>query len=212
MSVSILIPTYNRKKFEKLIEHNINCQKFPFIKEVIIGDDGDEKLELDIKYPIKYIKMPRVSIGEKRNRLVEESTTEFSAFMDTDDIYHPNYIAVSVYNLLTTGKSISGSSNMLIVNKEQEVFAQVCSLSTKLNEATLVFRKKLKFEDLSSGEGKNALPIKDVVETSIGDIMLCVCHDSNTVEKKVWLNPQAKVTPNLKVYEEHLNILSSIII
>ena len=58
MSVSIIIPTYNRKKFEKLIEYNINCQDYPNIVEVVIADDGDESeaLELNIKYPIKYIK------------------------------------------------------------------------------------------------------------------------------------------------------------
>ena len=40
-SVSIIIPTYNRKKFEKLIEYNINSQDYSNIKEIIILDDSD---------------------------------------------------------------------------------------------------------------------------------------------------------------------------
>lgn len=212
MSVSILIPTYNRKKFEKLIEHNINAQKYPFITEVIIGDDGEEPLELNIKYPIRYIKMPRISIGEKRNRLVEESKTEYNAFFDTDDLYHPDYINISIYNLLRSGKRISGSANMLIINKKHDVFVQVCCQLTKLNEATLVFRGKLKFDDTSTGEGKDSLPVEDIIETSIGDIMLCVAHEDNTIDKSVWLQARALVKQDTKVYEEHLKILSSITI
>ena len=36
-SVSILIPTYKRKHFEKLIQYNINNQDYTNIKEVIIS-------------------------------------------------------------------------------------------------------------------------------------------------------------------------------
>ena len=36
MSVSIIIPTYNRKRFETLLEYNINSQDYYNIKEIII--------------------------------------------------------------------------------------------------------------------------------------------------------------------------------
>jgi glycosyltransferase involved in cell wall biosynthesis len=98
MSVSIIIPTYNRKKFEKLIEYNINCQDYPNIVEIIIADDGDkeEALELNVKYPIKYIKCPRMTIGKKRNLLAANCKSEYIAHMDTDDIYFSTYISHSL--------------------------------------------------------------------------------------------------------------------
>ena len=40
-SVSIILPIFNRKRFEKMIEYNILNQDYPFIKEIIIGDDSD---------------------------------------------------------------------------------------------------------------------------------------------------------------------------
>jgi hypothetical protein len=59
-----------------------------------------------------------------------------------------------------------------------------------LNEATLVFRTSYEgmFETSSRGEGKKFLnKLGVIVEGDIEKIMICVCHTSNTVEKKSWL-------------------------
>ena len=107
MSVSIIIPTYNRKKFEKLIEYNINCQEYSGIIEVIIADDGDEdqRLQLNINYPIKYIKCARMTIGQKRNILASSAKGEYIAHMDTDDVYFSTYISHSMEVLEKTKKA-----------------------------------------------------------------------------------------------------------
>jgi len=69
MSCSIIIPTYHRKKFEKLIEYNLQLQTYYNIIEVIILDDGDdEPLCIKTKYPILYYRVARCSIGAKRNQ------------------------------------------------------------------------------------------------------------------------------------------------
>ena len=41
VSVSIIIPMCNRRKFGKKVEHNILTQDYLFIKGMIIGDDYD---------------------------------------------------------------------------------------------------------------------------------------------------------------------------
>lgn len=53
-SVSIVIPTYNRKKFEKLIEYNINIQDYTNIKEIIIIDDSENIKTIKYIYKISY--------------------------------------------------------------------------------------------------------------------------------------------------------------
>ena len=114
MSVTIIIPTYNRKKFEKLIEYNINCQNYSNITEIIIADDGDEdqKIELTVPYKINYIKCKRMTIGQKRNLLVSRVTSKYIAHMDTDDIYFPTYISHSIQILEQTNKDAIGTSDM----------------------------------------------------------------------------------------------------
>ncbi len=98
MSCSIIIPTYNRKKFEKLIEFNIIQQTYKHIIEVLIADDGDESetLQINIPYPVKYIRCQRTTIGNKRNILVNEAKGEYIAHFDTDDIYFPQFIESSI--------------------------------------------------------------------------------------------------------------------
>ena len=99
-SVDILIPTYQRKKFEKLISLNISNQTYPLIKNVIIADDSNDNLHLDINYSVLSYKVERMSIGAKRNFLLSKSTSRYVVFMDTDDMYHPDYISHSIHTLL----------------------------------------------------------------------------------------------------------------
>lgn len=213
MSCSICIPTYNRKKFEKLIEHNINIQTYYNIKEIIIVDDGDdEPLCIKTNYPIRYYRSNRCSIGDKRNALVELATTEYIAFMDTDDMYDPNYIAYSIFEMETNDKSIAGSADMNMYHKG-EFYKQCCMFIHYLNEATMVFKKDLhhKFASSNTNEGIPFLSqnVKNIVETNIDRVMCCVAHKDNTIDKTKWLSETFKSQP-LTQYNKHIEILSRI--
>ena len=214
-SVDIVIPTYNRKKFSDLISHNINIQTYPYINKILIGDDGDEELQLNVKYPIEYYKMSRCSIGTKRNELCLKSKATYIAFMDTDDFYHKDYITMSILNLMFRQKSVSGSADMILSFKN-EVYMTRCIYLDMLNEATMVFTRKYfemhKFKDTSTGEAIQFIDIKDVVETDINLIMVCICHESNTIDKKAWCDDKYKYNQFKKEdYAEHFKILSNII-
>tara|TARA_B110000977_G_scaffold165294_1_gene212375 strand:+ start:546 stop:1214 length:669 start_codon:yes stop_codon:yes gene_type:complete len=214
-SVSIVIPTYNRKKFEKLIEYNINSQDYSNIKEIIILDDSDKDDPLCIKtlYPIKYLRVPRVSIGEKRNYGVKVASSKYICMMDTDDFYNPEYISKSIFNLIKEDKNISGSADMIVYDKIA-YYKQRCMFLYMLNEATLVFKKtnNINFNNNSSNE---AVPwlienIPNIIETEIDDIMCCISHNENTICKKAWCSPKYNyIDLNIK-YENHLKILSTI--
>ena len=215
-SVSIVIPTYNRKKFEKLIEYNINSQTYYNIIEIIILDDSDvdDPLAIKTNFPIRYYRVQRVTIGEKRSLGVELAKGKYIAFMDTDDFYNPNYISKSIFNLIKYDKTISGSADMIVYDKIG-YYKQRCMFLHMLNEATLVFKKnKIVFNNSSSNE---AVPwlinnISEIYETSIDDIMCCISHDQNTINKKMWCTSTYEYKDLSSQYENQLKILSNIIL
>jgi len=211
MSVSILIPTYNRKRFEKLIEHNINIQRYYNIKDIIILDDGDdEPLCIKTKYPIRYYRCNRCSIGDKRNGLVELATSKYVAFMDTDDFYDAGYISHSIFEMITNDKCIAGSADMNVYC-DGTFYKQRCMFLHMLNEATLVFRRDLHYK-FASKNSNEAVPfllkhLGNIVETNIDRVMCCISHDSNTIPKTQWIKDQFK-TEALGQYEKHVEIYS----
>lgn len=193
-SVSIVIPYYNRKKFEKLIEYNIKIQTYPNIKEVIIADDSDipnQELKLDIPYNLAYHKVKRMTIGEKRNYLKEAATGEIIAHMDSDDCYNPEYIQSCVDTMILNDCEITGSSDMLFINPVSGWSGrQSCVYNAMCNEATMVYTKEYakKYHYQKRNHSENESFTKDhwlITQTPIENIMVCVNHQ-NTVDKSIW--------------------------
>ena len=219
MYVSVLIPTFNRKAFSNLISLNIRSQSYPFIKEIIVADDGEdsERLVLDVPFSVLYYKVPRMSIGEKRNFLVSKSTGDYLAHFDTDDIYHRDYLSTSIFNLIKTGKELSGSSDMIMLDTAtSKTYKQRCINIDMINEATMVYTRKYadanKFSNTTSSEGILFCKIADIVETRIEDIMVCLCHKNNTVDKNPWVDEKYAEQIDMERYKAHLDLISQLTI
>ncbi len=213
-SCSIIIPTYNRKKFEKLIEYNILCQTYSNIIEIVIADDGDdEMLELNIPYPINYIKCARMTIGQKRNLLASKCKGFYIAHMDTDDVYLSSYIDHSISILETQKKDAVGTSDMIFIYSDGKTGAMRNPLLSMANEATLIYKKSFwdekRFGETQSSE---AIPFLQgrhwqTGHSEIKKVMICICHSTNTVDKNVWKNCPEVELPD---YTKHKEILNAI--
>jgi glycosyltransferase involved in cell wall biosynthesis len=102
MMVSIVIPTYNSITTLPLAIDSCLGQTFPHI-EIIVVDDGStdntllwlNELKL-IHHNIRVIAIEHSGVTAAFNRGLEESTGEYSARMDADDIMHPEKIAKQV--------------------------------------------------------------------------------------------------------------------
>ena len=214
MSVSIVIPTFNRKAFERLIEYNINSQDYFNIIEIIVLDDSDVDRPLCLRtlIPIRYYTVPRMTIGMKRNCGVKLAQGDYIAFMDTDDFYTSDYISYSIFEMETNNKTIAGSADMNMWDGKQ-FYKQRCMFLHLLNEATMVFKKSAwsRFSDTNSNEAVPFLEknMNNIVETNIDRVMCCVCHKGNTVDKTTWLNDKYKSSV-LSQYSKHIEILSSL--
>jgi glycosyltransferase involved in cell wall biosynthesis len=205
MSCSIIVPTFNRKKFEKLISLNITSQTYPNILEVVVADDGEEsqRLNLQVPYPVKYIRCGRITIGQKRNLLVEHASGEYIAHMDTDDVYFPSYIQSSIELMKRTNKDVTGTSDMIFLFKDGHRGGMRNPLLSMANEATLVYKRSFweekGFSGQQSNEGIAFLSGRhfQCAHSNIQDVMVCLCHEENTVDKNVWRQPDNITLPDL---------------
>ena len=210
---SIVIPTYNRKKFEKLIEYNIKCQTYNNILEIVIGDDGDdsEKLELNVPFPINYIKCPRMTIGQKRNLLASKCKGFYIAHMDTDDVYLPSYLEHSISVLESQKKNAVGTSDMVFIYPDGKTGSMRNPLLSMANEATLVYKKTFwdekHFAETQSSEAIYFLQGRhwQIAHSDIKYVMVCICHSTNTVDKNVWKTCPETQLPDYKKHKEILD-------
>jgi glycosyltransferase involved in cell wall biosynthesis len=100
--VSILTPTFNRRKFIPQYLRNIRRQDYKGPIEILIADDGEDKVEdLIPKNSIfRYIKMPeKKPIGYKRNLLCSEAKGDILINMDDDDFYPARRISHAIEKL-----------------------------------------------------------------------------------------------------------------
>ena len=209
MSLSIVIPTFNRARFAPLVEFNINIQKYQHICEVLIADDGADRLEIIVPYPVRYIALNyRLTIGQKRNLLASLATGEYVAHMDDDDVYFPSYISHSMKLLNSTGKDCVGSHSMLMTDIHWNEAVLMGGNTELANEATLVYKKSFWAErGFSESQTSEAIAFLSgradrMAMSDIRKVMVCFCHSGNTVDKTAWLQNKACGLPNY--YQQRL--------
>ena len=231
-NVSIIMPCYQRREFLPLILTNILCMDYPKSKiELCILQDGPDDLfqgqELEyfkeqtkVRIVYVYEKDIRRSIGEKRNRLVKMASHKIIASMDSDDIYLPTYLRYSVSALKENKAGITSSASMLFLypKKDYLLTGIRCGYKHQGHEACCVFTKKhwksmggfiSKGEKGNQGEGVKMIEFneKQMVNLDVGRLMICVCHDNNTISKDRFKD--AKIDTQVKDLP-HIDILKGI--
>ena len=93
MKISVIIPTYNRKKtLARAIQSVINQSLSPF--EILIIDDGSndgtEEWVKENFQNIKYIYQNNHGVSSARNKGIKNAYGDWVAFLDSDDEWLPN--------------------------------------------------------------------------------------------------------------------------
>jgi hypothetical protein len=107
--VSILTPTYNRRRFIAALIECVKAQTYPRdrILEWVVFDDGTDRVSDLFEAAglpfVRYIGAPaggaRLTVGAKRNRLNAEARGEVCVCFDDDDYYPPERVAHAVHKL-----------------------------------------------------------------------------------------------------------------
>jgi glycosyltransferase involved in cell wall biosynthesis len=86
--VSVIITTYNRRKFLKEALFSVIDQDYQD-KEIIVVDDGsiDNSYEEVKEFPVRYVRKANGGISSARNYGIAISKGEYISFLDVDDLW-----------------------------------------------------------------------------------------------------------------------------
>lgn len=94
--LSVVIPAYNCAKYiEETLASVLNQTRPPY--EILVVNDGstDNTAEVVSKYPtVRLINKPNQGPSETRNRGILESTGNWIAFLDSDDMWHSKKLEI----------------------------------------------------------------------------------------------------------------------
>ena len=207
--VSILTPTYNRRKFiPRLISYILN-QTYPRARiEWVVLDDGPDSVEDIItpyksKLEIQYLRSEeKMTIGAKRNRLHTAARGEILVTMDDDDWYSPDRVAHAVTSLRAhKGARLAGASRNFLYYTDD---GSICSVGpygpNHATFGTMAYTKKYAMEHPCDETKPHAEEVEftrqysePLVQLNPKKVMLVLCHSENTFSKNELRVPDSPV-------------------
>jgi len=208
--VSIVTPTYNRRRFIPALIKMIQTQTYPRDRmEWIVYDDGQEEIKdlLDAAKPFlpKLIFIwseDKMTLGEKRNRLNSEATGDIIVAMDDDDFYFPTRVMDAVNALTTNPKvSLAGASEVyMFFTDTKEIWKAGPYFQGHATNGTMAWTKayasKHKYDEtVAFAEEKSFLENykNPLVQLNPKTVMLVMSHSDNTFDKTELRNAENKL-------------------
>jgi glycosyltransferase involved in cell wall biosynthesis len=196
--VSILTPTFNRRAFFEQCVRCVLNQDYPRDRiEWLILDDGTDPVEdlVPSGHPwVRYVRASeRVALGEKRNRMHAMARGDILVYFDDDDYYPPGRISHSVAVLQANPTAMAAGCSELPIwyLDEDRVYVFGPYRSGHATCGTMAVRKALvdsrQFAPGATYAEEESLLAGwqvPLVQLDPYKTILCIAHDSNTIDKK----------------------------
>jgi len=94
-TVSVCIPTYNRKDYLKEALESVFAQTYKDYEVIIVDDgstDGTDQMIKEAGYNVRYCWAEHIGQAAARNKLIELAYGEYITFLDSDDLLFPDAI------------------------------------------------------------------------------------------------------------------------
>lgn len=205
--VSVITPTYNRRKFLPILIHLYKTQTYPaHLRELVILDDSPTsnediipKDDPSIRY---YYQSEKIPLGEKRNKLNELAKGDIIICFDDDDYHHPDRIKHSVYKLNQEKTDIAGCSALDIYYTDiKKIYTFGPYGRNHGTNGTFAYRKsyinKHKHDPTKNAQEEPSFTnnfTEKMASLDKDKVILCINHDSNTFDKKKLLNQNKEET------------------
>ena len=97
--ISCIVPVYNGELYLREALDSIFSQGYEPLEVIVVDDgstDGTAKVVDRYDGRIRYVRQSNAGPVAARNRGLEEAKGDFIAFLDADDLWHPNKIRVQI--------------------------------------------------------------------------------------------------------------------
>ena len=212
--VSIVTPTYNRRRFIPSLIRMVQQQTYPKDRiEWIVYDDGQEPVgdlleaERHNLPTLHYIfSEEKMTLGEKRNRLNEEAKGSIIVAMDDDDFYFPQRVSKAVEVLMKspTVDLVGSSLVYMYFTDTKDIYSIGPYFPKHATNGTMAWTKRYAMsrrydETVAFAEEKSFLEEykNPLIQLDCMDVMLVISHSDNTFDKtqlRTKTNPLIKKT------------------
>lgn len=198
--VSIVTPTYNRRRFIPYLIKMVQQQTYPRDRmEWIVYDDGQEPVgdlleaEKENLPILRYIfSEDKMTIGEKRNRLNQEAKGDILVAMDDDDFYFPERVSAAVVALQKRpAVDLAGSSHIyMYFTDTKEIYSIGPYFPLHATNGTMAWTKRYSLthkydETVAFAEERSFLENykNPLIQLDPMKVMLVISHTDNTFDK-----------------------------
>jgi len=161
-AVSVIIPTYNRKHLLALAIDSVLAQTYGNFELLVIddgSDDGTDEMVASYGSGIRYICQDNLGAAAARNTGIRSATHDLLAFLDSDDRFSPEKLAVQTAAMTSHPEFLVSHTDELwyrhgnILNQKNrhareggDIFARCLELCA-VGMSTAMVRRRL-FEDV----------------------------------------------------------------
>jgi len=216
--VSLVTPTYNRRRFIPSLIRCIEQQTYPKDRmEWIILDDGQEPVgdlfQSTTLPAIRYVYSDeKMTIGEKRNKLNQLARGDIIVAIDDDDFYFSERVmsAVTALNSNPTVDLAGSSEVYMYFTKTKEIYKAGPYFPGHATNGTMAWRKRYAMsrvydETVVFAEEKSFLEDykNSMIQLNPLTTMLVICHSENTFDKSVLIKEESNMIKKVGLILEH---------
>jgi glycosyltransferase involved in cell wall biosynthesis len=126
LEVTVVIPTFNRSRLVLRALDSIRAQTVRPAAVIVVDDSSTDctvevvrQWSLENRFNIDIQILPTNSgAAAARNRGIQQSTTEYVAFLDSDDEYYPHTLAILIQPFQTTPKCVLSFADATAISPE----------------------------------------------------------------------------------------------
>ena len=146
---SVIVPHFNKEKYIENTLHSILAQSFSDYELIIINDGSTDNSEQIVKkftdQRIKYYSRKNEGVSAARNFCISVSTTDYIAFIDADDYWHPNFLA-RMHSMINQFPASRVFASAIEIQTDKIILPAKYSVDSNINPVMVDFFEASKIE------------------------------------------------------------------